>query len=166
MIEKIEGYISHITYKNAENGYTVCTFITGEKELTCVGILPLAEEGQCFFLEGELTVHSNYGEQFRIENYEETDPGDAISMERYLGSGTVKGVGPALAARIVRRFGIDTFRILDEEPERLGEIKGISNRMAMEISQQVEEKRNAKGNDVFTTIWYFDKFMCKDISCL
>lgn len=144
MIEKIEGYISHITYKNAENGYTVCTFITGEKELTCVGILPLAEEGQCFFLEGELTVHSNYGEQFRIENYEETDPGDAISMERYLGSGTVKGVGPALAARIVRRFGIDTFRILDEEPERLGEIKGISNRMAMEISQQVEEKKEMR----------------------
>lgn len=144
MIEKIEGYISHITYKNVENGYTVCTFVAEEKEITCVGVLPLAEEGQCFYLEGEIIVHANYGEQFRIDYYRETEPGDVISMERYLGSGTVKGVGPALAARIVRRFDVDTFRILDEEPERLAEIKGISNRMAMEIAEQVDEKKEMR----------------------
>ena len=71
MADKITGYISHITYRNTENGYTVCSFVTDEKEITCVGSLPMAEEGQPYQFEGEYIVHANYGEQFKIEKYEE-----------------------------------------------------------------------------------------------
>ena len=85
-----------------------------------------------------------YGEQFKIERYRIVPPDDVVSIERYLGSGAVKGVGEALAARIVKRFGADTYRIIEEEPERLAEIKGISERKAREIAAAVYEKRDAR----------------------
>lgn len=163
MADKIIGYISHITYRNAENGYTVCDFVTDEKEITCVGTLPMAEEGQPYQLEGEYIVHANYGEQFKIEKYEETLPGDALSMERYLGSGAIKGVGVALASRIVRRFQDATLRILEEEPERLSEIKGISNRMAMEIAEQIEAKKEMRKAMIFLQQYGLSMNLCVKI---
>ena len=163
MADKIIGYISHITYRNTENGYTVCSFVTDEKEITCVGTLPMAEEGQPYQLEGEYIVHANYGEQFKIEKYEETLPGDALSMERYLGSGAIKGVGVALAARIVRRFKDATLRILEEEPERLSEIKGISNRMAMEIAEQIEAKKEMRKAMIFLQQYGLSMNLCVKI---
>jgi exodeoxyribonuclease V alpha subunit len=93
---------------------------------------------------GAMTEHPVYGEQMTVESYEIKAPEDTAAMERYLGSGAIKGVGAALAARIVKRFKADTFRILEEEPERLSEVKGVSEKMAMTISQQVEQKKEMR----------------------
>ncbi|MCM1202319.1 MAG: ATP-dependent RecD-like DNA helicase [Bacteroides fragilis] len=144
MMEKIKGYVGHIIYRNAENGYTVLDLISDEEEITCVGIFRTIDQGETIEAEGSYTAHPVYGEQFRVEQYRITAPDDVLSMERYLGSGAVKGVGEALAARIVKRFGKETFRIIEEEPERLAEVKGISERKAKEIAMQVYEKRDAR----------------------
>ena len=106
-------------------------------------------EGECLEATGEYTVHPSYGPQFKVESYTIKAPEDVASIERYLGSGAIKGVGAALAARIVRRFKEDTFRIIEEEPERLVEIKGISERKAREIAQQTEEKRELRQAMIF-----------------
>ncbi len=143
-MEKISGYIEHIVFKNEDNGYTVMNVIADEEEVTCVGIFQAVSEGECIEMEGEYTVHPSYGSQLKVEKYQLKAPEDAVSMERYLGSGAIRGIGAALAARIVRRFGEDTFRIIEEEPERLAEVKGISERKAMEISEQMEEKRELR----------------------
>ncbi len=143
-MEKIKGYIDHIIYRNTDNGYTVLNLISDEKEITCVGTFQAIDQGENIEAEGDYTAHPVYGEQFKVSNYQITAPDDALSMERYLGSGAIKGIGEALAARIVKRFGKDTFRIIEEEPERLAEIKGISERKAKEIAVQVYEKRDAR----------------------
>ena len=142
--EKIKGYIEHIIYRNTDNGYTVLNLVSDEEEITCVGIFQAIDQGETIEAEGAYTAHPVYGEQFKIEQYQIAAPDDALSMERYLGSGAIKGVGEALAARIVKRFGKDTFRIIEEEPERLAEVKGISERKAKEIAVQVYEKRDAR----------------------
>jgi len=144
IMEQIKGYIEHIIYRNTDNGYTVLNLISDEEEVTCVGTFQTIDQGENIEAEGEYTAHPVYGEQFKVESYRITAPDDALSMERYLGSGAVKGVGEALAARIVKKFGKDTFRIIDEEPERLAEVKGISERKAKEIAVQVYEKRDAR----------------------
>lgn len=90
-----------------------------------------------------------YGQQFKVTSFEEKAPEDEEAIERYLGSGAIKGIGLAMAARIVRHFKEDTFRIIEEEPERLAEIKGISNRKAMEIASQVNEKRDLRQAMIF-----------------
>ncbi|MBQ6806083.1 MAG: ATP-dependent RecD-like DNA helicase [Lachnospiraceae bacterium] len=143
-LEKIKGYIEHIIYRNTENGYAVFNLVSDGEEITCVGTLKTLDQGETIEAEGNYTAHPVYGEQFKIEHYRIVEPDDAVSMERYLGSGAIKGVGEALAARIVKKFGNDTFRIIEEEPERLAEIKGISERKAREIAIQVYEKRDAR----------------------
>ncbi|MDD6811968.1 MAG: ATP-dependent RecD-like DNA helicase [Lachnospiraceae bacterium] len=143
-LEKIKGYIEHIIYRNTENGYAVFNLVSDGEEITCVGTLKTLDQGETIEAEGSYTAHPIYGEQFKIENYRIVEPDDAVGMERYLGSGAIKGVGEALAARIVKRFGDDTFRIIEEEPERLAEIKGISERKAQEIAVQVYEKKDAR----------------------
>ncbi len=137
---RLEGYIEHVIYHN-ENGYTVFVLMSEEQEITCVGSFSSLSEGEYLELEGAYKVHPMYGEQFQVESFKSLAPKDMLAMERYLGSGAVKGVGAALAARIVRRFKEDTFRIIEEEPERLAEVKGISEKKAREIAVQVEEKR-------------------------
>lgn len=148
-METITGYVEHIVYRNEENGYTVMNLVAEEEEITCVGVFHVISEGESIEASGEYTVHPSYGRQFRVEKYEMKAPEDLISIERYLGSGAIKGVGTALAARIVRRFKEDTFRIIEEEPERLAEIKGISERKAMEIAQQTEEKKELRQAMIF-----------------
>ncbi len=148
-MEKISGYIDHIIYRNEDNGYTVMVMICEGEELTCVGTLQYISDGEMLEAEGSYTEHSTYGRQFKIVSYEIKAPEDEVSMERYLGSGAIKGIGMALAARIVRRFKSDTFRIIEEEPERLAEIKGISERKAREISRQMEEKRDMRKAMIF-----------------
>ena len=142
-MERLEGYVSHIIYRNAENGYTVFD-LQGEEETTCVGSFPALDEGETLELFGDFTEHAVYGHQFKVTLWQTVSPEDALGMERYLGSGAVRGVGAALAARIVKRFGRDTFRIIEEEPERLAEVRGISERKAMEIAVQMEEKRDMR----------------------
>lgn len=143
-METIKGFIEHIIYRNTDNGYTVLNLIGGEEEITCVGFFKTMDQGETIRAEGEYTTHPVYGKQFKIEKYQIVPPDDAESIRRYLGSGAVKGVGDALAARIVKCFGEDTYRIIEEEPERLAEVKGISERKAREIAAAVYEKRDAR----------------------
>ena len=143
-MEKITGYIEHIIYRNDENGYTVLNLVSDGEDITCVGSFKYADEGENVELTGEFTEHAVYGEQFRVSSYEVKTPEDTLSMIRYLGSGAIKGVGQALADRIVKKFGDDTFRIMEEEPERLAEVRGISERKAREIAVQVSEKQEQR----------------------
>ena len=147
--EVINGYVDHIIFRNNDNGYTVMVMICDEEELTCVGVFSDIAEGECIEAKGEYTDHPTYGRQFAVKSFEEKAPQDALAIERYLGSGAIKGIGIALAARIVRRFKEDTFRIIEEEPERLAEVKGISQRKAMEIADQVNEKRDLRQAMIF-----------------
>jgi len=148
-MEKIVGYVDHIVYRNADNGYTVLNLVSKEEEITCVGIFSSIAEGENIEATGDYIEHVTYGRQFKVESFEERPPEDAEAIERYLGSGAIKGIGLALAARIVRRFKDDTFRIIEQEPERLAEIKGISERKAMEIATQVNEKRDLRQAMIF-----------------
>lgn len=148
-MEKVTGYIDSFIFRNEENGYCVLSLVTDDGELTCVGTLQGVTEGMNVEFSGNFTEHPSYGRQFKAESYEEKEPEDEFAIERYLGSGAVKGVGAALAARIVRKFGRDTFRIIEEEPERLAEIKGISERKAQEIAAQAEEKREMRQAMIF-----------------
>lgn len=148
-METIKGYVGHIIFRNAENGYTVLELICGEEEITCVGTFSDIVEGENIEAKGEYTEHPSYGRQFKVHSFEEKAPEDEMAIERYLGSGAIKGIGVALAARIVRRFKKDTFRIIEEEPERLAEIKGISERKAMEIAEQVNQKRDLRQAMIF-----------------
>ena len=140
----VTGYIEKIKYRNEENGYSVLSVSDGKEEYILVGTFPYISEGERIEATGRMVEHSLYGEQLAVESYEIKDPEDTLAIERYLGSGAIKGIGAALAKRIVKKFKADTFRIMEEEPERLAEVKGISERMAMEISNQVEEKRDMR----------------------
>lgn len=146
---KLEGYVEHIIYRNTENGYSVLNVISEDQEITAVGVFHYVDEGEFLELEGSYTEHPLYGEQFSVEQFEVKAPKDILAIERYLGSGAIKGIGAALAARIVRRFGKDTFEIMEREPERLSEIKGISERKAQEIAEQMEDKRDLREAMIF-----------------
>lgn len=148
-MEKLAGYVEHIIYRNTDNGYTVLNLVSGEDEITCVGIFSTIAEGENIEAAGDYTDHPTYGTQFKVVSFEEKAPEDQEAIERYLGSGAIKGIGLAMAARIVRRFKEDTFRIIEEEPERLAEVKGISERKAMEIASQVNEKRDLRQAMIF-----------------
>ena len=143
-METIKGYIEHIIFRNKENGYTVLNLLTQEESLTCVGFFQTMDQGETIEASGEYTTHQVYGKQFKIEHYTIVPPSDEASVERYLSSGAVKGVGEALARRIVKAFGEDTYRIIEEEPERLAEVKGISLKKAREIAASLYEKRDAR----------------------
>ena len=159
----IEGYVDHLIFRNEDNGYTVLNLMVNGQELTCVGMFPYISEGEMIQAKGVYVDHAAYGKQFKVSSYETKVPEDAMAMERYLGSGAVKGVGAALAARIVRRFGDDTLRIMEEEPERLAEVKGISLRKAQEIAIQVEEKAEMRCHDVSSAVWHFHQSWHEDL---
>ena len=142
----VKGYVEKIKYRNEDNGYSVLS-VTGAddgEEYILVGNFSYISEGELVEAAGRMTEHPIYGEQLAVESYELKEPEDTVSMERYLGSGAIKGIGAALAARIVKKFKTDTFRIMEEEPERLAEIKGISEKMAMAIGEQVGEKKDMR----------------------
>ena len=143
-METVNGYVEHIVFQNSENGYTVMNLVTEGGELTCVGMCKGLTQGENITAQGEYVEHPVYGTQFKLSGFQVVAPKDSAGMERYLASGAVKGVGAALAARIVRRFGDDTFRVIEEEPERLAEVKGISPRKAQEIAIQLEEKKDLR----------------------
>jgi len=143
-METISGYVEHIIFQNSENGYTVLNLMAEGDEITCVGMCKGLTQGENITAQGEFVEHPVYGSQFKMSSYQTVAPKDSAGMERYLGSGAIKGVGASLAARIVKKFGDDTFRIIEEEPERLAEVKGISERMAREIAVQMEEKKDLR----------------------
>lgn len=164
---QIKGYVEKIIYTNSDNGHTILDVsLTSDEikrlqaecpdyaddideEMVCVGTLHLINAGEYVAFNGDFTVHQTYGLQFKATSYEESRPEDMDSIERYLGSGAIKGVGPALAARIVRHFKMDTFHVIEETPEELSQVKGISNRMAMEIADQVAEKKGMRNAMLF-----------------
>ena len=150
-MERIEGYVDHIIYRNQDNGYTVMNVIADGEEITCVGLLHYIGDGELVEITGHYKDHATYGRQLQIETLEIKAPEDELSIERYLGSGAVKGIGVSLAARIVRKFHEDTFRIMEEEPERLAEVKGISEKKAREIAAQMEEKKDLRQAMMFLT---------------
>lgn len=147
--EIVKGYIDHFIYKNEENGYGVVSLIVDEEEVTCTGTFKDADVGDTLEIEGTYVNHPVYGQQLKASSYKITVPDDAVSMQRYLGSGAIRGIGEALAARIVKKFGADTFRIIEDEPERLAEIKGISEKKAIDIAMQMAEKREMRDAMIF-----------------
>lgn len=148
-MEILKGYVEHIIYQNSANGYTVMNLVSDEEEITCVGTFGTLEAGEIVELTGEYTEHALYGRQFKADSVRVLPPEDVVSIRRYLGSGAIKGIGEALADRIVRKFGEDTFRIMEEEPERLVEVKGISERIARQIAVQMEEKKELREAMIF-----------------
>ena len=149
MQESVKGIIEHIIFRNEENGYTVLSLRSKGKELTLVGFFQSVNEGESIEAFGRFTAHVSYGEQFKVESYEIREPEGREAVERYLGSGAIKGIGKALAARIVRKFGEETLRILEEEPERLAEIKGISMKKARDIAKQADAQRSQRAAMLF-----------------
>ena len=143
-METINGYVEHVIFQNSENGYTVMNLVVDGEEITCVGMCKGLSQGENIAAEGDYVEHPLYGKQFKMATYRIEAPKDSVSMERYLASGAIKGIGAALATRIVKKFGEDTFRIIEEEPERLVEVKGISERKAQEIAVQMEEKKDLR----------------------
>ena len=146
MTIQIEGCVNNIVYRNEENGYTVFELATKDSTdmLTLVGSFSYISEGEYFRLTCQETQHNVYGKQYKVIEAENIEPEDADAMERYLGSGAIKGIGKALAKRIVSEFGDETFRVIEEEPERLADIKGISERMARAISESFYDKRELR----------------------
>ena len=137
----LKGYISEITYKSPDSGYRVCRFMTDDDEETIVGTMPTIDEGEMLELSGEWTIHPIYGKQFKVTTYTAIEPEDEEAIIRYLGSGLIRGVGPTLAKRIVAEFGRESFKVIEEQPERLARIKGITMRKAQEIGVLMHEKR-------------------------
>lgn len=164
-VEKVTGYVEHIVFRNEENGYTVFHLENEDGEVTCVGNLNFITEGEMLELEGEYVNHSVYGNQLKVSAYCVKEPEDLVSIERYLGSGAIKGIGQTMASRIVKKFREDTFRIIEEEPERLAEIKGISEREGDgDRFADGRKKGYEKIHDLSAKIWNFDQACSKDLS--
>ena len=132
----IEGTIEHIIYKNEENGYCVCELSLSDAELiTAVGIMPFAAAGELVKAMGKWQVHPSYGKQFSIEYFEKQLPANESAILKYLSSRAVKGIGPALAHKIVDRFGEDSFDVIENHPDWLAEISGVNKKKAEAISE-------------------------------
>ena len=138
---ELKGQIEEFIYQNEANSYTIAVFQTQEQDLvTIVGYLPFIAVGDSLKLEGKMVVHQEYGEQFKVENFEKLMPETAAALEKYLASGTIKGIGPVTAHKIIEKFGEDSINIFKFEPLRLAEIKGISKDKAYEIGEEFNEK--------------------------
>ncbi|WP_346697594.1 ATPase, T2SS/T4P/T4SS family, partial [Catenibacillus scindens] len=148
-MEELQGLVEHIVYHNDGNGYTVLNLMCQGSEVVCVGTMPVISEGEYIKAQGSYVEHMTYGQQFKIDTFSVEIPEDAYSVERYLASGAIKGVGPKMAHKIVSKFKEDTFRIIEEEPERLAEIKGISERKAQEIFEQFHDKQDMRQATMF-----------------
>ena len=145
----IEGYIEKIIYQNEENGYVVFQVETEDGDEIFVGNVPGAAEGMYIQAEGEYVHHPQYDLQFKVSGCELSMPDDTEGITRFLGSGIIKGIGEALAKRIVKKFQGDTLRIIEEEPERLAEVKGISENMAERIAVRYSENRSYRNVIMF-----------------
>lgn len=149
-METVTGYVEHIVYRNAENGYTVLNFVSSdEEEYTMVGIFETIDKGETIEAQGERVTHPTYGEQFKMESYIIKEPEDLDGIRLYLSSGAIKGIGATLADRIIKKFGEETMYIMEHEPERLAQVKGISERKAREIAASMEEKKDLKDAMIF-----------------
>ena len=156
----IKGQVNEFIYQNEINGYTICTFITDEEEITAVGYLPFINPGDTLKLIGNYVVHQEYGRQFKIETFEKCMPETLDGLEKYLSGGVVKGVGPAIAKRIVNAFGEETLHVLKYEPHRLAGLKGISEQKAIDICQEFNEKW-----ELWQIVGFLEKFGISNSNC-
>ncbi len=145
----VQGEIDEIRFRNDENGYTILVLDHEGEPLVCVGTLPPVSEGERLTLTGDFTVHPRFGKQFKIKTAVTETPETPDSLIRYLGSGVIKGVGPKLAYSIVERFGVDTLDIMENAPQRLASIRGISVKKAIEIGAACRENRAARESVMF-----------------
>lgn len=139
-VKEINGTVERITYRNESNSYTVAEVLTGGKSLTVVGILPFLTEGDSAVFYGEYTVHPSYGEQFKAEHFERKTPQNAAAILRYLSSGAIKGIGPATAQKIVEKFGTDTLDVIQNKPQDLATVKGITLAKAKAVSEEYQKQ--------------------------
>lgn len=138
---ELKGQIEEFIYQNESNSYSIAVFSTEDQEVvTVVGYLPFIAVGDTLKLQGKMVVHQEYGEQFKIETFEKLMPESAAALEKYLASGTIKGIGPATARKIIDKFGEETLTVFKFEPIRLAEVKGITKDRAYEISEEFNEK--------------------------
>lgn len=138
---ELEGEIETIIYANEMNSYTVARFITEDETITIVGFLPFINIGDSIKITGEFVVHKDYGEQFKVETFKKEMPKTLDALERYLGGGSIKWVGPKTAEKIIKTFGEDTIYVLEKEPEKLATIRGITKDKAIEISESFIENK-------------------------
>ncbi|MDD6219517.1 MAG: ATP-dependent RecD-like DNA helicase [Clostridia bacterium] len=137
---RISGVVNHVTFTNKENGFTVLELESGDELVTAVGVMPELNAGELLELSGYWDFHASFGRQFKVEMCERRMPASAGDILRYLSSGGVKGIGPKTAVKVVERFGEETFEVLENEPERLAQIKGISLEKAKEISADFKKQ--------------------------
>ena len=139
--EIIRGAVAAILYQNEANGYTVIRFTTETRQtITVVGTIPMCSLGERLVITGHWETHAAHGQQFRAEFLERLMPDGAMEIQKYLASRAIRGIGPKTAARIVERFGDQTFAVMGESPERLAEVPGISFKKAMEISENFQKQ--------------------------
>lgn len=148
-MEQIEGIVENIIYQNKDTGYTVLELSTGEELLTSVGSFNSVSIGENICVKGEYVNHPLYGKQLKAISFKASIPNDIVSLERYLSSGAIKGVGPSIAHKIIQTFKDDTKRVIEEEPELLSKVKGISRKKAQDIAYQFEEKRDLRDAMIF-----------------
>ncbi|MBR3104171.1 MAG: ATP-dependent RecD-like DNA helicase [Lachnospiraceae bacterium] len=148
-MKTIKGYIDEVSWESEETGYKILRVVTDKGRETCVGTAREYGAGESVEMDGEYVEHHTYGPQFKFTAIRAVAPTDRVSVIRYLGSGAIKGLGEKMAVRIVEKFGDDTFRIIEEEPERLAEIKGISAKKAREITDQLAAKREQRSAMLF-----------------
>ena len=149
-MSKFEGTVEEIVFRNEANGWTVASFrLDGSGRTSAVGILPFLAAGEHVILDGELTEHRDYGQQIKVESYEISRPETKSGVEKYLGSGLIKGIGPATAKLIVKHFGVNTLDILESEPHRLTEIPGIGPKKAAMIRESFAEQNEMRASLIF-----------------
>lgn len=148
-MESLEGIVSETTFRNDENGYTVLRIGSGRSEQTVVGILPELSPGENVVFHGQWGEHSVYGKQFMAKSCSITPPEGCKAIEKYLGSGLIRGIGPATAKTIVKKFGEKTLEILDSSPERLSEVSGIGKKRALMIAESYMAQMNMRRTLVF-----------------
>ena len=159
----VEGMVEDIIYTNQANGYTVCDIRCGKEIITAVGYMPFINSGESVKASGKWVSHPDYGDQFKVELYEKVMPKTADAIEKYLSSGIVKGVGPATAARIVAKFGAETLEVINTNPQRLSEIKGISLDKANTIGQVLKEQRGLREVVMFLQEYGINPSICVKI---
>ena len=132
---EIKGEVTDIIYQNEVNSYTIAVFDTEEEETTIVGYLPFVKNGDTLKIEGRFVEHKDYGRQFKVETFEKLMPETLGALEKYLANGSIKGIGEVTAKKIIKKFGEDTINVFKFEPEKLAQIKGISEAKAKEMSE-------------------------------
>ena len=150
---ELKGEIVDVIYKNEVNSYTIANLETESEVFTVVGYLPFINVGDNLKLEGKFVTHQEYGRQFKIDTFEKVMPETLDALERYLANGSVKGIGPATAQKIIKEFGEETIAIFKFEPEKLSKIKGISATKAIEIAQSFNENF-----ELWQLVGFLDKF--------